>query len=189
LSAAAPAPTGTFPLPTLGPGPEQDPVDIAMSGPAGAALDAFLGQKGISPFPTQFANTSDLNPWKMEIAHFIGRPLLAPPAEGRPPGEGYAHQRWNEFQPQVFFKTVQAGSRANGGLRDARQMHGYQVGKFAPGGLYHTVFTSSVPGAPTLEGTTKGIAIRIHPLMPVQDHKAVWTFDGTLPPKLLMVRY
>ena len=25
--------------------------------------------------------------------------------------------------------------------------------------------------------------------MPVQDHKALWTFDGTLPPKLLMVRY
>jgi hypothetical protein len=25
--------------------------------------------------------------------------------------------------------------------------------------------------------------------MPVQDHKSVWTFDGTLPPKLLMARY
>jgi FtsP/CotA-like multicopper oxidase with cupredoxin domain len=189
LSADAPAPTGAFPLPALGAEPEQDPVDAAMSGPAGAALDAFLGQKGISPFPTQFANTMDLNPWKMEIASFLGRPLPSPPAEGRPPGEGYAHQRWNEFKPQVFFKTVQAGSRANGGLRDSRQMHGYRVGEFALGGLYHRVFTSSVPGAPTLEGTTKGLAIKIHPLMPVQSHKAVWTFDGTLPPKLLMVRH
>ena len=25
--------------------------------------------------------------------------------------------------------------------------------------------------------------------MPVQDHKALWTFDGTFPPKLLMGRY
>jgi len=189
LSAGIPAPTGSFPLPTAGPAPEQDPVNAAMSGPAGAALDAFLAQKGIAPFPTQFANTMDENPWKPEVAAFLGRPLHSPPAEGRPPGEGWAHQRWNEFLPQVFFKTAQAGSRTSGGLRNSSQMHGYRVGEFAPGGLYHTVFTSSVPGAPILEGATKGLAIRIHPLMPVQDHKAVWTFDGTLPPKLLMVRY
>ena len=86
LSEAVPAAAGTFPLPTLGPAPEQDPVDVAMSGPAGAALDAFLGQKGISPFPTQFANTSDQNPWKMEVAAFLGRPLLSPPAEGTASG-------------------------------------------------------------------------------------------------------
>ena len=24
--------------------------------------------------------------------------------------------------------------------------------------------------------------------MPIQDHKTLWTFDGTLPPKLLMAR-
>ncbi|HET8744286.1 MAG TPA: cytochrome c peroxidase, partial [Ramlibacter sp.] len=42
---------------------------------------------------------------------------------------------------------------------------------------------------PGFDGTTKGIDIRIHPKMPVQDHKAVWTFDGTFPPKLLMARH
>jgi len=39
------------------------------------------------------------------------------------------------------------------------------------------------------DGTTKGIPVRFHPFMPVQDEQAVWTFDGTIPPKLLMARY
>jgi len=39
------------------------------------------------------------------------------------------------------------------------------------------------------DGTTAGIPIRFHPSMPVQDPQALWTFDGTLPPKLLKVRY
>ena len=178
-----------LPVPARGAAPEQDPGQVAMSGPASRDLDAFLAQPGIAPYPTQFANTLDLNPWKRQIEQFLGRALVAPPAEGRPPGQGWSHQRWNEFLPQAFFKTVQAGARVNGGLRDARQMHGYRVGEFAPGGLYNTVFSAQIPGAPVVKGSTKGVSVRIHPLMPVQDHKSVWTFDGTLPPKLLMVRY
>ena len=38
-------------------------------------------------------------------------------------------------------------------------------------------------------GTTNGIAIKFHPNMPVQSDQSVWTFDGTLPPKLLIARY
>lgn len=178
-----------FPGPSVGPAPEQDPTRLARSGPSGVALEEFLAQPGINPFPTEFANTLDENPWKQTISQFIGRGLDTPPAEGRPPGRGWAHQRWNEFYPQAFFQTVQAGSRQNAGLRDSRQRHGYSVGEFAPGGLYHRVYGSSVPGAPTLDGTTSGLKIRLHPNMPVQDHKALWTFDGTLPPKLLMTRY
>jgi hypothetical protein len=189
LDPMAAAPAGSFPVPTVGPAPGQDPHEVAMSGPEGAALEAFLAQGGIAPFPMEFSNTLAENPWKLEIEHFLGRELHAPPAEGRPAGRGWAHQRWNEFLPQAFFKTAQAGARVNGGFRDSKQMHHYSVGEFGPGGLYHRVFGSSVPGAPTLDGTTKGIAIQIHPLMPVQEHKALWTFDGTLPPKLLMVRY
>lgn len=189
LDPSVPAQAKGFPGPTVGPAPEQDSTSLLRSAPAGVALDEFLAQDGITPFPTEFANTLDENPWKSAIAQYVGRVLETPPAEGRPPGRGWAHQRWNEFYPQVFFKTVQAGSRANGGLRDSRQRHGYSVGEFAPGGLYHRVYTSSVPGAPTLDGTTRGLKIRLHPNMPVQDHKALWTFDGTLPPKLLNVRY
>ena len=34
-----------------------------------------------------------------------------------------------------------------------------------------------------------GIPVLFHPGLPVQNHNSVWTFDGTMPPKLLMVRY
>jgi len=166
---------GTAPLPPLSAG--------------GAALEAFLAQPGMSPYMSQYSNYQAQNPWKAGIEAFMGRPLSQAPAEGRPPGEGFSHQRWNEFYPQAYFKTAQAGARVNGGFRDVKQMHGYSKGEFGPGGLYHQVYTSSVPGAPTLQGTTNGLAPRIHPLMPVQSPEAVWTFDGTFPPKLLLARY
>lgn len=184
----APAAPSPFPQPALGAAPENDPADIAASGPTGVALESFLGQTGISPFPTEFANVTASNPWKTPIESFLGRPLDTPPAEGRPPGKGWAHQRWNEFKPRVFFKTAQAGARMNRGFRNAKQRHGYNVGEFAPGGLYNRVFSSTVAGT-TITGTTNGIKPRFHPLMPVQDHTALWTFDGTFPPKLAVARY
>jgi hypothetical protein len=117
----------------------------------------------------------------------VPRPLPHRPAGRRPSArEGWAHQRWNEFYPQDFFKTVQAGARVNGGIRDKQQLHQYKIGEFGPGGLYYNTADNTNPA---FNGTTKGIPIRIHPNMPVQDHKSVWTFDGTLPPKLLMARY
>ncbi|MFQ5463103.1 MAG: multicopper oxidase domain-containing protein [Phycisphaerae bacterium] len=175
---------GTEPMPstyTAGdpfPGPKD-----AQRGPRGNDLDAFLAQ-AIYPEPTRLANTTDENPWKADIENFLGRTLDTPPAEGRPSGEGWAHQRWDEFPPQVYFKTCLAGARVNGGLRDSKQDHGYALGEFGPGGLYHN--TVGVPG---FEGTTAGIPIALHPNMPVQEPEALWTFDGTLPPKLLKARY
>lgn len=174
----------TFPLPSLGNAPEQDPLNIARSGPAGSELDAFLKQPGLHPFPSQFANVLDRNPWKHPIEDFLNRQPIGSPAEGRPPGKGWSHQRWNEFYPQSAYQTVQAGARLNGGVRDAWQMHHYSVGEFGPGGLYH-----NTAGQAGFDGTSKNIAVRFHPAMPIQDHNSVWTFDGTLPPKLLMVRY
>lgn len=179
-----PAPLKTLPLPSLGAMPEQDPNQLARSVPRGSEMDEFLAQPGIAPFPTQYANTLDRNPWQSSIEQFLQRFLVSPPAEGRPPGKGWSHQRWNEFYPQIYFKTLQTGARVNGGLRDQRQMHQYKLGEFAPGGLYH-----NTAGMAATEGTTKGISTRFHPNMPVQTHKSLWTFDGTFPPKLLMVRY
>ena len=189
--AGAPALTFPFPSPTTGSAPEQDPLDVAASGPSSTALDAFLDQAGISPFPTEFANTTAANPWRPQIEGFLGRALDTPPAEGRPPGKGWAHQRWNEFQPQVFFNTVQAGARENGGARDSRQRHGYAVGEFGPGGLYHRVYDpdSNHANGNEILGSTEGVPVRFHPNFPLQDHKTVWTFDGTFPPKLLTSRY
>ena len=167
-------PGGSFPLPVS-----------AQSGPDSVALDTFLKQD-IYPYPSRLANTSDENPWKLDIETFLGRALDHPPAEGRPPQEWWAHQRWDDFYPETYFQAAQAGARTNGGLRDDRQRHGYAVGEFGPGGLYH----NTVGGTnPDFNGKTKGIQIRFHPDMPLQQENTIYTFDGTLPPKLLNVRY
>ena len=172
-----------FPPAAIGPLPAQDPNSAARSAPPGPALDAFLRQPGLTPFPSQYSNVVDRNPWQAQIEYFLNR-HIGSSAEGRPPGKGWSHQRWNEFYPQAAYKTVQTGARINGGLRDPLQRHGYALGEFGPGGLYH-----NVAGVPATDGTAKGVDARFHPNMPVQNHNSVWTFDGTLPPKLLMVRY
>ncbi len=155
----------------------------AAVGPDSAALDTFMMQD-IYPAPTRFANTTDLNPWASLIEDYLGREVDTPPIEGRPPGEGWAHQRWEEFSPVTYFKTVQAGARTNLGLRDTKQTHGYSAGEFGPEGLYHNTV-----GADGFDGTTAGVTVRFHPDFPVQEPNTVWTFDGTFPPKLLKVRY
>ena len=170
----------------------------AQSSPDSFALDLFLDQD-IYPYPTQAALTVDeadklgmdvdhpevgLNPWQEDIESFINRPLASPPAEGRPPGLEWSHQRYEEFFPKVYFKSAQAGARTNLGLRDKKQRHQYSLGEFGPKGLYHN--TVGVPG---FDKTTEGIDIRMHPRMPVQEANSIFTFDGTLPPKLLTARY
>ncbi|MDD9933124.1 MAG: multicopper oxidase domain-containing protein, partial [Myxococcales bacterium] len=155
----------------------------AHQGPESRSLDHFLS-KPIAPYPTRLANDRDANPWQAEIEQSLGRSLNTPPYEGRPPGEDWAHQRWDEFGPEIYFQSAQAGARTNRGLRDDMQLHRYRKGEFGPRGLYH-----STAGNRATEGTTKGIAVKFHPRMPVQDHRALWTFDGTFPPKLLMARY
>ncbi|MBP6012569.1 MAG: multicopper oxidase domain-containing protein [Alphaproteobacteria bacterium] len=150
------------------------------SGPDGAALDNFLKQQ-IWPLPTREANTGALNAWHNKVNECVyqpvGKQLLTSVLEGRPGGEWFAHQRWSEFKPSVYFQSAQAGARNNGGMRDAMQRHGYIKGEFKLGGLYYR------------GGTTKNTQVRLHPKMPVQKANSVWTFDGTLPPKLLMARY
>ena len=153
----------------------------AQNGPSPEQLEAFLAQP-VFPEPTRLANCVDSNPWQPEIEAFLGRELETPPAEGRPPGEGWAHQRFDEFPPQVLFQTAQAGARDNLGLRDSLQRHGYAAGEFAPGGLYHNTV-----GTPGFEGTTAGIDVRFHPGLPKQEPNALWCFDGTFPLKLLNV--
>ena len=162
----------TFPMPA-----------DAESVPDPDALENFLAEP-LYPKPTRKANTKDLNPWQAVIEQYLGRALDNPPAEGRPPGEGWAHQRWEEFHPREYFKTAQAGARVNGGFRDGMQDHGYNAGEFGPGGLYH-----NTTGEDGFEGTTAGIEVKFHPDMPVQDFTTLWTFDGTFPPKLLKARY
>jgi FtsP/CotA-like multicopper oxidase with cupredoxin domain len=192
-------------------------------------LDRLINQP-LHPEPTRMANATDTNPWQTAIEQTHTGPLLplstgglTSYAEGRPPGEFYAHQRWEEFYPTRQFTTIMAGSRTNTGARDGLQFHLYEDGEFGPGGLYHNTVhgiraqteCAAIVDQATCEthanveasaddfmckweagvcsgkfnGTTNGIAIKFHPAMPVQSEQSIWTFDGTLPPKLLMARY
>jgi manganese oxidase len=155
---------GSLPLPST-----------CTSVPDGGALDSFLTTP-LHPMPMRTSNSSALNPWHSKISDCV-RPLQTSKIEGRPPGEWFAHQRYDEFYPQVYFQTAQTGARMNNGARDALQLHQYSVGEFGPNGLYNN------------GSTNWGIQPRIHPNMPIQDPTALWTFDGTFPPKLLMARY
>ena len=152
---------------------------------AGPELDELLAAP-LRPAPTREANDLDLNPWSALIGSYLGREV-ASPAEGRPPGEGWAHQRWSEFPPAEMIVTAQTGARPNLGARDATQRHGYAHGsghsEFGPGGLYHRVLDGLQPG------TTRDVRVRFHPAMPDQAPNSVWTFDGTLPPKLVQGRH
>ena len=131
------------------------------------------------------------NPWKLDIEAYIGRELNTPPAEGRPPGQDWAHQRWEEFYPQVFVNTAQAGARPNTGLRDRIQSHDYKSGEWGPGGLYWDILRGEGPNGEQVlvQGTTDSIKPQFHPKFPVQKPNALWTWDGTFPPKLLRARY
>ncbi len=155
----------------------------AQSAPDGNDLEDFLSQC-IWPKPRKVASDSQRDHWEPQIESYLGHDLSHPPAEGRPPGLGWSHQRWDEFKSEIYFQTAMAGSRTNVGSRDSKQDHSYSQGEFGPGGLYH-----NTTGAPGSEGTTNGIRIKFHPNMPLQAHETLWTFDGTLPPKLLKVRY
>ena len=150
--------------------------DDEYSIPSGIALDNHL-LSSLYPEPTRKANDAMENPWKDSVEEYLGRSLDTPPMEGRPQGEWWAHQRWEEFYPREYFQTAQTGARENSGFRNNLQRHTYQQGEFGPDGLYY------------LPGGTAGIEVRFHPDLPLQDPLALWTFDGTFPPKLLTARY
>jgi manganese oxidase len=165
-----------------------DPTAVCRNAPDGAALDYFL-KEDLYPSPTRAADETISNAWETQVRACVGLSAQTPtPGDARPGGEWFAHQRWEEFPAQAYFQSAQAGARVNGGMRDKKQLHEYKVGEFAPNkdgecgkpdsGLY------CLPG-----DTTAGIDIRMHPNLPVQSPNSVWTFDGTLPPKLLMARY
>lgn len=148
-----------------------DTVLAAPLSPAQTRLHAPEAQQ------SQLLGNSNDNPFRPRIEELLGRPATTLPRDGRPPGEGWAHQRYEEFPPQVYFQSAQTGARTNNGLRDGVQRHQYSVGEFGPGGLYHN------------DGSTAGIAPKMHPNFPAQSPLALWTFDGTFPVKLLQARY
>ncbi|MEQ1620931.1 MAG: multicopper oxidase domain-containing protein [Methylococcales bacterium] len=171
--------TSTFP----------EPVDCHSS-PDGQALDNFL-KEDLHSLPTRRSDQTDSgtpvitpHPWDAKVRDCVGLlPNTPTTADGRPTGEWFAHQRWEEFPTKAYFQSAMSGARVNGGLRDKNQLHDYKKGEFGPGGLYY--LDANNDGTPGSEGAL----IRMHQNLPVQEPNSVWTFDGTLPPKLLMARY
>ncbi len=117
----------------------------------------------LSPAPTAEANQTQqpLNP-----ALVGGQTGLTGPIEGRPPGPIWAHQKFDKFPPQVAVEMTQLGATAN------------------------TVYNPGVDS--TLNSgidPTANIPLKFHPGLPTQDANSVWTFNGTIPPKLIQGRY
>jgi FtsP/CotA-like multicopper oxidase with cupredoxin domain len=117
----------------------------------------------LSPAPTAEANTTQqpLNP-----ALVGGQSGLTGPIEGRPPGPIWAHQRFSQFPPQVAIEMTQAGATANTSYNP----------------LVSSTMNSGID-------PTQPLPLKFHPGLPTQDKNSVWTFNGTIPPKLVIGRY
>lgn len=88
------------------------------------------------------------------------------PCEGRPPGSVWAHQRFGEFPPAICVEAKQLPARTN------------------------TTYDPQVPS--TLNSRidpSQPMPVRFAAEMPIQDPTSVWTFNGTIPPKLVQGRY
>src|SRR6185437_173982 len=88
------------------------------------------------------------------------------PIEGRPPGDIWAHQQFTKFPPRVSVEMSQAQAQANV--------------VYNPG--VASQFNSGID-------PTASIPLKFHPQFPTQDPNSVWTFNGTIPPKLVQGRY
>src|SRR3982751_6845747 len=113
----------------------------------------------LSPLPTAEAN---------QTQHACD-PLLGGgqgPIEGRPPGPMWAHQGFYRFPPSIAVEVTQEGANTN---------DRYQPGCTAE-------HNSRVPAGATCRPC-------FHPSLPDQAAQTLWTFNGTIPPKLLLGRY
>jgi FtsP/CotA-like multicopper oxidase with cupredoxin domain len=113
----------------------------------------------LTPAPTAAANET-LQPVDPRLGGGFG------PVEGRPPGPVWAHQRFGQFPPAVAVEATQAPGTTN-----------Y---------VYNPDVVSSLNSG---IDPTHGMPMRFHRGLPIQHPNSVWTFNGTIPPKLLQARY
>src|SRR5712664_4701950 len=85
------------------------------------------------------------------------------PIEGRPPGALWAHQGFADFPPQVAVEISTEGAKSNASYNP---------------GVPQQLNSGIDPTVPFLP--------RFHPGLPVQDPLKLWTFNGTIPPKLVI---
>ena len=87
-------------------------------------------------------------------------------AEGRPPGPIWAHQRFNQFTPKISIEMTQAQAQ--------------------PNLIYNPGVTSDHNSG---IDPTSPLPVKFHPQFPTQQPNSVWTFNGTIPPKLVIGKY
>ncbi len=113
----------------------------------------------LNPAPTAEANQT-LQQVHPDLGGGLG------PVEGRPPGAVWAHQRFDTFPPEIAIEMIQGQACTN---------RIYQPG--VPSSLNCGIAPSD------------GLPLRFHTHWPTQNPAAVWTFNGTIPPKLVQARY
>jgi manganese oxidase len=158
-SAYAAIPTGSPASPLFGVLPFTQPMPRADLMTRNANAMTFL-----SPAPTEQANQTQQTLNAALVTAYPGG--NQGPIEGRPPGPIWAHQRWNQFLPQIAVTATQEGAKTNT--------------VYNPG-VVSSLNSGINPATP--------IPVRFHPNLPTQSLNSVWTFNGTVPPKLLLGRY
>jgi manganese oxidase len=117
----------------------------------------------LTPAPTAEANTTQ-QPLNTQLEGV--RPGDTGPIEGRPPGPIWAHQSFSQMPPQVAIEVTQEGAKTN------------------------TVYNPAVPSSLNSGiNPATPIPLKFHPGLPTQNLNNVWTFNGTIPPKLAIGRY
>ena len=113
----------------------------------------------LTPAPTAQANTTQ-QPVDPALGGGTG------PIEGRPPGPIWAHQQFGLLPPAIAIDASVEGAKVN---------------------------TTYNPGVPSLQNSginpATPIPPRFHPNLPDQNVDKFWTYNGSIPPKLMQVRY
>ncbi|HEY7403602.1 MAG TPA: multicopper oxidase domain-containing protein [Candidatus Angelobacter sp.] len=152
-------PTGAPPSPLFGVQPFSTPMPRFDVIPRGTNP---LGGD-LTPTPQAQSNQTQQ---PLDPALVGGQTGLTGPIEGRPPGPIWAHQRFTQFSPQISVEMSQAQAQTNT--------------VYNPG--VASQFNSGID-------PTQPIPLKFHPGFPTQDPNSVWTFNGTIPPKLVFARY
>ena len=145
--------------------------------PTGSPLSPLFGAQAFSQPMPRFdlmvrQPAGYLNPRPTALSNQTQRPVSPAlgggtgPIEGRPPGDMWAHQKFSQFAPKVEVEVFQQGAQ---------------------------ICTDYIPGVASSQNSGINPAAAIDPcfhhLLPHQDPKSLWTFGGTVPPKLLLGRY
>jgi manganese oxidase len=152
-------PTGAPPSPTFGVQPFSTPMPRFDLIPRGTNP---LGGD-LTPVPQAQANQTQQ---VLDPALVGGQTGLTGPIEGRPGGPIWAHQGFVDHPPAVSVEMSQAQAQTNT--------------IYNPG--VASQFNSGID-------PTSPLPLKFHPGFPTQAPNSVWTFNGTIPPKLVIGKY